>query len=241
MRLFVCLHFPSVSALSLSISSLCAVQRILVNPLTLSRKMHIGEHYALECLGKPIVLNIQTYWSFRRCVIHKAAYNEPCKCDIFFIYSPSPSAEHTMLLYNDERGRESVVWHKGSCFFSSSSPLHWTRLRQPCRFKPGGHPYRLLNAKNKRVARSRGEGNGGKANAHGLSLSRSLSLSLSFLLREWMNWVVRIKYKETRLRLDDQTRLIFDLCSMVGVCICTFSAKTTVGRLIPSFETLQKA
>ncbi len=170
-----------------------------------------------------------------RCVIHKAAYKEPCKSDIFFIYSPSPSAEHTMFLYNDERGRERVVWHKGSCFFFSSSPLHWARLRQPCRFKPGGDPYRLLNAKNKRVARSRGEGNGGKANALGRSLS------LSFVLHEWMNWVVRDTYKETRLRLDDQTRLIFDLCSMVRVCICTFSAKTRVGRLIPSFETLLKA
>ncbi len=42
------LHFPSVSALALSISS----PRILVNPLMLSWEMHLGEHYALECVEK---------------------------------------------------------------------------------------------------------------------------------------------------------------------------------------------
>lgn len=53
-RLFLSLHFPSVSALALSISS----PRILVNPLMFSGEMHLGEHYALECVEKKLCMHV---------------------------------------------------------------------------------------------------------------------------------------------------------------------------------------
>ncbi len=126
------------------------------------------------------------------------------------------------------RGGESASCDiKGAAF--SSLPPHCTERvwDSPVGLNREGHPYRLLNAKNKRVARSRGEGNGGKANALGRSLS------LSFLLHEWINWVVRGHVQGNTPPPGRPNAFDIWLVSMVRVCICTFSAKTRVGRLHP--------